>query len=253
MRTPESAAEVLYRRSFGPVDLSIFMVRAEIGVRIPAGPLQYTMVKKSYRLNNRLTLDELEHLKKSLSDYRLEKQREQELEEFYAKTMEQHSLDALGRFCSHSEMCAGRTTWEIYDEIKNDWVYFAEGDKVILLDDKGQKLREPVMLTIDDACWSGYFDMCKKLDIDPKDDRKYRVGLIDSDEFNIIMKEHPEFLQKLIEFTNLNAKEARAKIKGWFYTHNIELDLKKPIDIYGEQGPEPLYRFFDKHDWLSTA
>lgn len=199
------------------------------------------MKKKSYRLNNRLTEDELGHLKNSLSDYRLEKHKEQELEEFYAKTIEQHSLDALGRFGSYFETGLERVVWIIHDEIKNDWVNFSEGDKIVLLDDEGQKLREPVILDTDDSYWSGYFDMCKKLDIDPKDDLKYRVGLIDSDEFNDIMNEHPEFLQKLMGFTNLNAKAARAKIKDWFYVPNSELEYKLPIIIYREQGPDTLY------------
>ncbi len=211
------------------------------------------MPKKSYRLNNRLTEDELDHLKESLSDYRSEKQKEQELEEFYAKTIEQHSLDALGRFGSYSEQGLGGTDWEIYDGTKNEWVNSAEGDKLILLDDKGRKLREPVIIGSDNTYWPDYFDMCKKLDIDPKDDRKYFAGLIDSDEFNDIMDEHPESLQKIMEFTNLNEKAARVKIKNWLYTHNIKLDLKRPIDIYREQGPEPLCHFFDKPDWSSTA
>lgn len=220
------------------------------------------MKKKPYRLHNRLDGDELEYLKKQLFDYRSKKQAEKELEEFYAQTRGQHSLDSLGRFHSYDEMGLERTVWKIYDETKNSWVAFAEGDKLILLDDQDHKIKKVVYLNAADEFNSDYFEMCSKLGIDAKDNYKHLVGLIYSDEFNTLMKKHPEFLEKLMGFTSLSEEAARTKIKNWFYTPNNELEnfegsgyliYNRPIDVYRKQGPESLYPFFDKPDWPTTA
>ena len=83
-------------------------------------------------------------------------------------------------------------------------------------------------------------------------EKKSLTNLID-EEFNNIIDKHPEFLQKLMSFTNLTEEEAKEKTKKWFYIPNSKLNYKKPIDIYRKQGPETLYHFFDKPDWSSTA
>ncbi len=75
------------------------------------------------------------------------------------------------------------------------------------------------------------------------------TDIIDEDEFNEVMEKHPEFLQKLMGITHLSEEEARARIGKWFYSSNGMLNNEKPITIYRNDGPESLYRFFEKPDW----
>ncbi|MBR9683647.1 hypothetical protein GOV03_03850 [Candidatus Woesearchaeota archaeon] len=83
-------------------------------------------------------------------------------------------------------------------------------------------------------------------------EKKSLTGLLDQ-EFNGIMDKHPEFLQKLIGFTNLTEETAKEKTKKWFYTPNSELDHKKPIEVYRKEGPDSLYHFFEKPNWASST
>ncbi|MFH1065517.1 MAG: hypothetical protein V1734_03365 [Nanoarchaeota archaeon] len=134
---------------------------------------------KTFRITG-LTDDEKQYLANLLDNYRAKKQKAQSLDNFYASIMQANGFDAVGRFSSYFETGLERVVWVIEDERKEGFAAFVpyeEGDKITLLDGNGVKLKGPLTLDSANAVWADYFEICKNLGIDPKDDCKYLAGL----------------------------------------------------------------------------
>ncbi len=94
--------------------------------------------------------------------------------------MDAYGFDAVGRFTNYFETGLERVVWAIVDERKGGHsalIEYQEGDKITLLDERGIRITDTIILDANNAEWADYFGMCALLGIDPKDDFKYYIGL----------------------------------------------------------------------------